>query len=584
MNASTIRLFNAVQISTLNPLPHPKDITERTIRKGYLLDPHIVPTTTLLNEIESTIGYDPNAAFHKSWSFIKDTPLETLFLQQILHYITTYGFEYTNETVFIPHEQLEVPELKSDIPLRVIRGLTKPEILDKIISLGSGVALHQDTLNDLISIIQINRYNPNFVPKIKNRELKALLTDLYDLVPTEPLEFLRYLITKLTDESLLIKNDYLITKIKEADGKFLDTLLKKAPTNLSSIFLRHKPIFLALKSISRNKTYFNQLRKWANKTHKPLHPDYLNSVTAQIKFNILNTRVLQDRLKASTIQRDIRLAQALKYRELAPKSIVYRVRNGRGHATDFSWEGSVEAPLHFVEQSIVSKLKNGSPLYVPEGITYALPSTEKQFTGNFPNGTHISVPENVIVGIWWKNKDRPIDLDLSAISTSGKVGWDGSYRNEDILFSGDITSAPTGASELFHIKKEVPPYVLYVNYYNHRPGSPIPAKIFVAHDTPKNLSQNYVVDPNKIIAEAEIIVTQKQTILGLIADSGFYFANISIGTSITSGANQKQALEYLTAHVRSTIPLPNTTTKKTDDSIDLSPKTLNKTSILGLLK
>ena len=584
MNASTIRLFNAVQISTLNTLPHPDDLVERTIRNGYILDPHIVPTTALLNDIESTIGYDPNAAFHKSWSFIKDTPLETLFLQQILHYITTYGFEYTNETVFIPHEQLEVPELKSDIPLRVIRGLTKPEILDKIISLGSGVALHQDTLNDLISIIQINRYNPNFVPKIKNRELKALLTDLYDLVPTEPLEFLRYLITKLTDESLLIKNDYLITKIKEADGKFLDTLLKKAPTNLSSIFLRHKPIFLALKSISRNKTYFNQLRKWANKTHKPLHPDYLNSVTAQIKFNILNTRVLQDRLKASTIQRDIRLAQALKYRELAPKSIVYRVRNGRGHATDFSWEGSVEAPLHFVEQSIVSKLKNGSPLYVPEGITYALPSTEKQFTGNFPNGTHISVPENVIVGIWWKNKDRPIDLDLSAISTSGKVGWDGSYRNEDILFSGDITSAPTGASELFHIKKEVPPYVLYVNYYNHTPESPIPAKIFVAHDTPKNLSQNYVVDPNKIIAEAEIIVTQKQTILGLIADSGFYFANISIGTSITSGANQKQALEYLTAHVRSTIPLPNTTTKKTDDSIDLSPKTLNKTSILGLLK
>jgi hypothetical protein len=84
--------------------------------------------------------------------------------------------------------------------------------------------------------------------------LKALLYDFYGLVPSEPVELLRYLISKLTSESLLIKNDDLINKIKQSDSKRLGVLLQDAPDDLASIkrhafsrctqrvsFLNHSP-------------------------------------------------------------------------------------------------------------------------------------------------------------------------------------------------------------------------------------------------------------------------------------------------------------------------------------------------------
>ena len=94
--------------------------------------------------------------------------------------------------------------------------------------------------------------------------------DYYHIVPTEPVEFLRHVISKLTDQSLLIKNKSLIEKIKQSNGKFLDELMTKAPVDLGSIFLRYKPLFLAMRSISNHKRVFNRLRRDAKTMHRPL--------------------------------------------------------------------------------------------------------------------------------------------------------------------------------------------------------------------------------------------------------------------------------------------------------------------------
>ena len=336
------------------------------------------------------------------------------------------------------------------------------EILKRIINLGSGIALAQETLDDIMTIIKFNKYDGAFVEEIGNRELKALLYDYYGLVPSDPIEFLRHLISKLTDESLLIKNDDLIEKIKNSNGKFLDILLKDAPDNLASIFFRFKPLFLAMKSISNNKTFFNQLRKKANRLHTPMPEDYLNSITSQIKHKKLDLDRFTQKIEKASIFRKIRLAYALNYRLSSESSIVYHVRNGSGWATDFNWpdglEENTQQALDIVSASIADDIRknvNGKTFYIPANIHYALPATEKQFTGHLPTGSWVSVPEDLIVGIHWTNtKKRRIDLDLSIIGVSGKIGWDASYRSKerDILFSGDVTDAPAprGASELFY--------------------------------------------------------------------------------------------------------------------------------------
>lgn len=618
MEKATLRLFNAIQVNSKDNREIPRAVLERTVRHGYVLDPAIKPEDSLLDSIEVIVGLSgekANASFHKSWSIVQDASMETLVLQQIVHYLTTYGFEqlgiYREDAVYIPRETLELPAIEEDIPLVVIRAMDAQEILAAIVKLGSGIALAQPTLDDIMSIIEANKYDSGFVENIGNRELKALLYDFYGLVPSDPVEFLRHLVSKLTDESLLIKNDRLIEKIKQANGKFLDALLKDAPDDLASIFFRFKPLFLAMKSISRNKNFFNQLRKKADKLHVPMPEDYLNSVTVQVKRGMLDLDILSKRLEKASIFRKIRLAYALKHRLHASNSIVYKVRNGRGWAAEFDWpevlQSLTQDALDTVVLSIaddMSRNVNGKTIYIPENVHYALPATEKQFTGNLPNGTSVSVPNDLVVGIHWTNTNKRVDLDLSVIGESGKIGWDADYRSKakDVLFSGDMTDAraPKGASELFYLREgQGEARILMVNYFNYTEGDEVEAKILAAHEHPGRFGMNYMVDVNNIIASANINITRKQNILGLITpvkgQNRVYFSNVSVGNSITSYGSEQSAHAriYLVESLVNSLSFREILAmagaivvdeKVGKIDVDLSPEHLNKSTIINLIK
>jgi len=620
MQQATLRLFRAVQVNTQIPHPVQQHTLARTIQNGYVIDPTIEATDSLLDAIEEVVGISgqkANASFHKSWSIVQETPMEQLVVQQIVHYITTYGFEelgiYSADTVYIPHETLELPSIREDLPLIVIKGKTKDEILEEILKLGSGIALAQETLDDIVTIVHANGYDGAFIDQIRNRELQTRLYDFYGLVPSEPVEFLRYIVNKLTSESLLIKSSQLIEKIKDAEGAVLDALLPQAPDDLASIFLRYKPIFLALKTISSNKTFFNRLRKQADKQHKPLPEDYLNSITVQIKRNSLDYEYLAQRLEAAPIFRKIRLAYALKYRLSADGSTVYRIRNGRGWATEFAWHKKwvpqTHEALRLVLDAITREISvnvEGKTIYIPPNVYYALPATEKQFTGNFPTGTYITVPHDMVIGIHWTNTtDKRVDLDLSVVDATGKFGWDASFRSKDVLFSGDVTDAPApnGASELFYLKKGLKEgateKVMMVNYYNFRKDDALTARILVAQEKPKNFQQNYMVDVNNIVAQADINVSHRQNVLGLIAnikgENCFCFANINLGNSVTSqtGTLASHSRKYLTSRFLYTIDFRRmlqtagaitVDEQPTGQYINLAPEALTKTTIIDLLQ
>lgn len=634
---ATLRLFNAIQIDKKTKKKQTEELLSRTIAHGYLLQPTIPITKEILSAVEDVIGISgekANAAFHKSWHKVATASIEQLVIEQILHYITTYGFEslgiYDKDLVYMPLEEVSFSDI-SHMPLTVIKALTKEEILTKIVeSFGSGIALSQETLDDIMTVIKINKYDSHFVKDIQNRELKSLLYDYYNLVPDDPIEYLRFIITKVTGESLLIKNKYMISKILEKQGNTLTTLmldgyLKKAPLSLGSIFLRYKPLFLALKKVSNNKTFFNNLRRQAIHQHRPLPIDYFNDITAQIKNKTLDLSKFKDGLRFLSVFRKIRLAYALKYRLNPSDSIVYIVRNGRGWTTDFSWKNRKELTkrAYFtVLASLVDDIYpnvNGKTIYIPPFMHYALPATEKQFMGNFPIGSYVVVPEDLLVGIHWENKEddngssyrsshssyrSSVDLDLSMLSLTQKIGWDGHYRNNErsVLFSGDVTNAPLphGASELFYMKRvHTDPFVMYLNIYRGR--TDIPCKFLIGCEKVKNLKRNYMINPENILASAQVKLTEKQNILGIVVpgkeDHRVYFCNVSIGKSITSGYSPTttKTREYYLARFTNPIDFNSLlavagaeiiTEKPIDDTeyIDLSPEALDKTTILDLVR
>lgn len=624
---STIRLFKALPISTKRKKN--SVLLEETVKRGFIFSPEVSynysekELRSLITSIDKELGLsakEMNSSFHKSWKKVKKASVEQLVLEQVIHYITTYGFEslgiYNESSVYIPNEKLEIPELEENINLVVVRGYKKEELKEKLLKLvGLGVALHEDTIKDVVDVALFVDLTSEEVDEIKNKEVKASLYDQFDLVPTEPVEFLRYMVYKATGTTLLIKSSNLIEQIRENSNKpsivksfdLYDT--EHGFALLSEIFYRFKPLFLAFRTNDSLRRSINKIRRLAVQNHKPMPEDFLNNVTAKIsRGEKIKKQELEKELERVNTFRKIRLAYALKFRTKDSDSILYRIRNGKGFATDFEFKNKSQAKkvLDIIVDSIaqdISKNVKGKKFYIPDFINYSLPATEKQFTGYFPSGTYVSVPKDMVVGINWENiEHHRIDLDLSVISAESKTGWDAFYKSEDqtLLFSGDVTDASgkNGATELFYIQKQKKDtFIMLVNYYNYAPNLEVPFKILVAKEQVQNQSKNRTVDPNNVVVTAKSKITKKQNILGLIITttngSRFYFAETNIGKSITSGNNEytDNARKYLLDFYQNSIDLKDILEKagsKFVDSaeksdVDLSPENLEKDTILNLL-
>lgn len=586
---ATLKLFNAVRVPSYADSKF--GMLEKTVPFGFILDSSVaeVADDDLLEEIKNYYlsTSKANQAFHKSWQIIKDTPQETLWVQAIAHYFTTYGYEELGigGEIYIPRERLDVP---TDIKLIRVVGLTDTDLINKITEMGSGVALAKDTLEAIIKIIENYNYQID-VEKIGNRELKSALYDLYNIVPQEPVEYLRFVLSRIAGKTLLIKSSQFIEEIKTCNSQMqrreLDRLIEKAPRNLAEIFFRYKPIFLSLKSVSNNKSFFNRLRKEADSMHKPLPEDYLNSITSRIKQG-RPLSDLEERLKSASIFRKIRLANALRFRLTNPQSIVYKIRNGKSWVDDFIAKNPEETKRAL--DIVLDSIKINKTVYVPEYIDYALPATEKQFIGNIPANTKISVRDNLMVGVYWKNVEgKRIDLDFSSIDLTGKVGWNSVYKSDDeeVLYSGDMTDAKNGASELLYFGKDNKKVcALFLNYYNFSEYSPVQAKIFVASEKPENFEENYVA--NNIIVQSDFIVEQKQYFIGLVYGNSLYLSASSIGKSNVSGGRlADKTREYLLNSTTSALKLSEVVNvvHEEGDYLDLSPEKLEKNSIIELI-
>jgi len=619
---STLRLFKAVPIKE-KKTKKSKYWLGKTIEFGFVFSLEVIANYNenelerIFNQITSIYGMSAeqmNNSFHKSWKKVKEASIEQLFIEQIMHYFTTYGFEalgIDSDYIYIPDEELNIPEVK-DVKLIVIRGYAREELKEKLLSLlNSGIALKDTTIKDVVDVSLFVEIAEEDLSRIKNKEVRIILYEYLDILPKNPVEFLRYAIYKATEKTLIIKSAELIGEIKEKQnintvGLFNKYKNRYGLENLAEIFFRFKPLFLAFRTNAQLKIIINRIRRLANQYHEPMSEDFLNSITYYIKSGTeIDDKKLFDELERVNIFRKIRLAYALKYRTKDVDSILYRVRNGKGYATDFNFNGDVKPILDIVINSIIkdiSKNVSGKKIYIPNYIAYTLPATEKQFTGQIPSGSFVTIDRDMVFGINWHNvKRNRIDLDLSVISKEGKIGWDSAYRNDErtILFSGDMTDAQNGATELFYVKKQLKSsMIMFVNYFNYDKEIEVPYKILVAKEKAEDFRQNYTVNPNNILAISNSIIDKKQMILGLsiitTEECRFYFVETSLGRNITSSNNEfvNHARNYLFNFYENTISLNDILLKsgakivnKIDkNTIDLSLENLEKDTILNLIK
>lgn len=584
-----------------------KNMLDKTIKHGFVFSPKVAS----LKDIEAIYDYlvatkldsiSLNKSFHKSWSTIKESSREELAAHQCLHYLTTYGFEklglFSEKTIYIPSEELDIPDLEDKVSLTNILALTKDEVSDKILSmLRSGVALKEQTIDELLEIMNLINfeYTSDVLDSIKNKEAIIKIADSKNIFPSSPSEFVRYLIYKATGNTLVIKSPSVISSIKTSNIDITDYVKSFGKERLSEVFHRYKPIFLAFKKAnSKNKSVVNKLRKLAKKYHIPMRKDILNLVTS----SVIDEDSLIEALDNVNNFRKIRLLYALQDR-MTTNSRLYRIRNGKAYVTESETDIDYTKTYNLIYKHLVDSLDvKGKNILVDKNIDYSIPSSEKMFVGNIPEGTSVETSKNALFGIYWENSWGANDLDLSAISIGNKVGWDSCYNDGTVMFSGDITNAHNGASEYNLFTKNITePYIIKNNVFSGNENCKF--KVIIGTHLDDNVQKNFMIDPNNVLIESELESTGKDMNLGIVFSTKkgvkLVISNFSTGNCNISSDNDVSNItrDFIVNRAKNPISLGKLLKKaganiiykhkKDTEVVDLRINNLQKDTILDLL-
>ena len=575
---AVLNLFKAVpNLSNKNFPPYTLD-NEKNLANGFFVTERAfkfcpcVADKKIFKFMKSKFGYDIfelNRGFYKSFETVANSTPQKILVNKLLHYMSTYGMEsfgiFDRELVYIPNDALELPEDAKPVKITVIDTIDDAEIEARVKKLiQSGAALAEETINDLVVVVKFLDIELK-IDDVPNKEFAIRLCELLNILPEDPVQFLRYMIYVATGSTLLIKNQESIFAIKNCgknfDEYFSKYIAKNGLKRLASIFHRFKPLWLAFKPHSDYlRGTINKMRKLADRWHKPVTPKFLEQVTSAEEINL---EQLKCELEKITVFRKVSLANAILYRNAAPESIIYNIRNGKIFADDYrgNLKFDVQKILDVIINSIVEDIRpnvQGKRIYIPERFNYAVPVSEKKFVGNIPYGSSYTFEKNsVVVGVHWfnivhENYEVRIDLDLHLNSEKINIGWQNDFNDENfintkerkIIFSGDMTDAPInggGATEAFFVGESLTDEMLMVNlnYYNRLSSVAVPFKLVLADVTQENINRKYLIDAHEIAFCVPGEISSGEMFLGFLSSNElgnkkFYFFSRNMGNRIVA--------------------------------------------------
>lgn len=575
-NLKLITMFNVAPTASEDRLSF-LEVNAESAKYGWIVHPDCCSKTTLAwVKDEAKTNY--NKTFYKKWEDITSKTRIELLADQLVHYATTYGTGFTAGNGYVPNQSPDV-----EIPyqsFKVIIPATDEEIYKRCIKmLQSGIALESETLNILIDyIVKEGRYVKYGldIDTIKNKEAVIMLMDITNIYGKDPFNMLRYFVFKATGKAMLIKDRRTIQTIKENASKVDFTRLSETECNiLASIFYRFKPLFLAFKHTAgvesakvfqneafrkaasklkaatagkaTNASVINRIRRLAVSAHKPFKPGFWETVITEEK----PLTEVADRLAKDSITnfKKITLMQAILAKLQNASGKMYVIRNGKMWVRENAPKVSQNMNAYLMrvygmlEDSVVNSIKcKACTVRYPKNVNLTVPTSEKNFIGNYPFGTSVDMGEDHnVIGIYWRNEWGTEDFDLHLADFNDHFyGWNGTYTANDnkIIFSGDMTNADPEATELFYISKACPNSKVSVSQYSESPKSQF--KFFVARENRSSMKNRCydarnglkcpMCDPNNIKAEFIVPVDgERDKQCALIVDNKVYLMDLTQG-------------------------------------------------------
>ena len=583
-----------------------------------------------------------NQTFHKTFSKVANASDEQLFLEQIFHYMTTYGVESlgfkTGELcpVFIPAEVFNLPEeVSPKTKILVFNSLSQKEIIQNVIAFSEkNVAFSSDTIQDIMTIVK--GFNINLdVDKINNKELRVIVCLEQEKVPRNPQDFLRLLFYISTKNSLMVKSQSNLYSIHHRFncGYILNNDDRKKPINmllntyvdnfgyipLASIFYQHKKLWLVLKS-DKNAHIINKIRRLADKYKKPAKKGILDRITSDTSINVAE---VEKEIQKVSLGKKVSLYNAIAFRKANPESTTYRIRNGKMYVKEltgvpaiFSTNKTKEI-FDLLKKSIVEEVKEkveGKTVYIPNNVNYVFPTSEKDFVGGIPCGSVAHMGKTATIGVHWENLPKSstvngrVDLDLHGSTMYSHYGWNSDYRSSDreVLFTGDMTDAPIekgGATECFYLGEEVDQTFMFdLCFYNaYKNVFPFKYKLILDASPKDVFTREYILDNRSILTCVEMELPNINQKIGFITtnDDGkkdFVFCNFEAGTNCVPNnepEKKKMVIDSLMLQYKTHLTLAEVlkeagatvvdTVPEEGEFIDLSLEQITPTSIISLV-
>jgi len=616
MKISSHTIYLSLELFGIVPTPKiasqvDDDRQRQVLKQGLYITTEALPLASVIVDYytDSTLDHNQlNSTFYKSFQTVVSKSDKERLLDQCLHYLTTYGTNFESEYVYIPTDKLSFPSVKAEkMQLRVVTAQKVSVIIERCLKLlYADVALKETTIDSILALLDglHFKFQPPHLSLIKNKEALVTIITKTGLYPSQPKEFLRLLCFLATGKALVINNTFTSKEIITANISVATHIESYGIKKAASTFYRHKTLWLAFKkSHTDNINIVNRMRKLAPYCHRPQNKNVLANLTT----TAYKKAVVKKALSESTAYKKASALQAVLLKVNKVNDYLYRVRNGKSYAKEHSvvvnqtMHNRFQKYAKWIKKSLVKQLRTkveGKVVAYPSHIDYALPTSEKNYLGNYPAGTIIQAKQHLAVGVYWENNWGANDLDLSYIGRT-KIGWNSQWHNECIVYSGDMTNANYGASEVLRINKQlIEPALLILNIYTAHSKN---CKFRLSIGTPPAIKRNYTMAANEIIIQGDSQMYSRQQVLGFMMPpqessnvTSFVLINTGLGNLQVSNVDEphiKTAIKALyqscqhQVRWRELLLLAGATLtdNANEADVDLLPTALQKDTLLQLL-
>ncbi len=340
---------------------------------------------TLTRFFESTFGEDVWEARKK---FFKSDD-GRIFLDKIQSYMEDYVRKNSDTAykspLYIPNEALGLSAEAKPVKITIIDAIDRAEVEARVRKmLKTFPEFSEETAEDILTIIDFLNIKLN-LDEVLSKSLEVKLFQRYDILPDDPVEFLRYMIFITSGATEFPKDESEIENIRRPHGKFIRTVAeyyfsqyieKNGLDKLVNIFRRFKPLWLALASYSEPfKSAIKKIRKLSSQYYKTFTPQLLERLTPAENINLGE---LKAELAKITTFKKISLVNDLICRNAALEII--------------------DVIINSIAADIQPKVQ-GKKIYIPANFNYAAPDSDKNFICGVPEGSSYTMGESCVVGV-----------------------------------------------------------------------------------------------------------------------------------------------------------------------------------------